>query len=555
MATYHLQLKHGTNRNGQDHSEYIRREGRYSHGKMKEELIYKEYGNLPDWASDPNDFFANSDLYERKNGYVYSEYEVALPNELTREENIKLVQEFIKEQIGDNKVFSWAYHEKKAALSPDQLQPHAHIMFCERIIEAKENIKPAHKFFKNPSKINPEKGGYRKDDRYTAKNGIGPENVIKVRQAWEDKVNHYYEKNNIQKRISCKSLKDQRAEALMKNDKIKYESLNRPAQEHLGPKEANKIAKKIKNKEFKFEHLSDKARLTFIAREIKNVAEELEKYRREIAAIEKQNEENRNILNELKTEIKDKNKEYIIVNGERLTTKIYSSCMTISQQIKANDLLISNAQKMILSEERIERIAVSVYTKGASKRIKKEERKLKEQRLKFEKEFKEFENMAVPKFYQLEYKKEYSAISQRLNKWQNELIEKENELKYRKTIFDKEISKPEHQQALEELKCVIRAKNKNRIEYIAKLKEENKKLKKTGRNFLYLYKQILKKESYKIDKKTLEILNKKEAMRSPENIKYAFEKVNRAINKAHDEHVRGAIKADLQRDITKELER
>lgn len=555
MATYHLTLKHGQTRNGEKHSEYIRREGRYAHGQMKEELIYTEYGNLPDWANGPNDFFANADLFERSNGTVYSEFEIALPNELSREENIKLVQEFVKEQIGDNKVYSWAYHEKKAALSPDQLQPHVHIMFCERIIEDKENIKPAYKFFRNYTKKNPQKSGYKKDDRFKARHGVGRENLMKVRQAWEDKVNHYYEKNNIEKQISCKSLKDQQAEALLKNDKIKFEAVNRPAQEHLGPKEANKIARSIKNKEYKFEFLSDKARLTIIAREIKNVAEELEKYRKEIAEIEQQHTENKNILSELKTEIQDKNNEYIEIHGERFISKIYNSCLGLSEQIKANDLRISNAQKLILSEERIERVAVSVYTKGASKRLKKEERKLKEQRIKFEKEFKQFENMAVPKFYQLEYKKEYSAISQRLNKWQNELIEKEKEFKYKKEIFDKEISKPEHQQSLEELKCVIRAKHKNRIEYVTKLKEENKELKKTGRNFLYLYKQILKKESYKIDKKTLEILNKKEAMKSPENVKYAFEKVNRAIHKAHDEKVRGAIKADLQRDIREELER
>lgn len=556
MATYHLTLKHGQTRNGQIHSEYIRREGRYSHGQMKEQLVYSEYGNLPDWATGPNDFFAKADLYERSNGTVYSEFELALPNELSREENIKLVQEFIKEQIGDNKVFSWAYHEKMAALSPDQLQPHAHVMFCERIIEDKEHIKPDYKFFRNYTSKNPSKSGYKKDDRFKARNGVGRENLNKVRKAWEDKINYFYEKNNIEKRVSCKSLKDQQAEALMKNDKIKYESVNRPAQEHLGPKEASKIARKIKNKEFKFEHLSDKARLTFIAREIKNVAEELEKYRKEIAEIEKQHKENRNILDDLKAEIKDKNNEYIVINGERFTTKIYSSCMTLSQQIKANNLRISNAQKLILSEERVERVAVSVYTKGTSKRLKKEERKLKEQRLKFEKEFRDFENMAVPKFYQLEYKKEYAAISQRLNKWQNELIEKEKELKYKKDIFDKEIVKPEHQSAIEELKCVIRAKNKNRLEYISRLKEENKEMKKTGRSFLYLYKQILKKESYSIDKKALEILNNKDALKSPENIKYAFAKVNNAIKRVHDGQIRESKKAvDLRVDIKDDLER
>ena len=116
--------------------------------RKKEELVYKQFGNLPDWSAKPTDFFAAADLYERKDGNAYTEFEIALPSELTLEENIKLVQRFVEENVGNNKAYCFAIHEKNAALDNDKRQPHAHIMFSERIIENKQNVKPDYQVFK-----------------------------------------------------------------------------------------------------------------------------------------------------------------------------------------------------------------------------------------------------------------------------------------------------------------------------------------------------------------------------------------------------------------------
>ena len=129
MATYHCSLKQGKVGTALAHSNYIRREGKYALDEKKEELEYSESGNLPYWAADAKAFFAAADLYERKNGTAYAEFELALPNELSLEENIQLVREFVQRHIGPNKVYSFAIHDKNATLDPSQRQPHVHLMF------------------------------------------------------------------------------------------------------------------------------------------------------------------------------------------------------------------------------------------------------------------------------------------------------------------------------------------------------------------------------------------------------------------------------------------
>ena len=246
MATYHCSIKNGKTGNAKRHCEYILREGSYANGTKKEELVYKQFGNLPDWSAKPTDFFAAADLYERKNGNAYTEFEIALPAELSLEENIKLVKRFVEENVGSNKAYCFAIHEKNAALDNDKRQPHAHIMFSERIIENKQNVKPDYQFFKRYNKKYPERGGYKKDDRFNTSLKTGSENVLKVRKSLEKIINEAYEKNGIDARVSCKSLRDLRSEAMLKNDKEQFDFYDRPAQNHLGPKLANQMKKQMK---------------------------------------------------------------------------------------------------------------------------------------------------------------------------------------------------------------------------------------------------------------------------------------------------------------------
>ena len=57
---------------------------------------------MPSWAKDnPNLLWQAADNFERANGTSYREFEVALPRELTPDQRLELVNDFVKQEIGD----------------------------------------------------------------------------------------------------------------------------------------------------------------------------------------------------------------------------------------------------------------------------------------------------------------------------------------------------------------------------------------------------------------------------------------------------------------------
>lgn len=556
MATYHCSIKNGKTGNAKRHCEYILREGSYANGTKKEELVYKQFGNLPDWSAKPTDFFAAADLYERKNGNAYTEFEIALPAELSLEENIKLVRCFVEENVGSNKAYCFAIHEKNAALDNEKRQPHAHIMFSERIIENKQNVKPDYQFFKRYNKKYPERGGYIKDDRFTAKNGAGPQNVLKVRKSLERIINEAYEKNGIEARVSCKSLRDLRSEAMLKNDKEQFDFYDRPAQNHLGPKLANQMKKQMKKPDFKFEHLSDKARLYVLSKEIKTTCEEIKKYQnvikelRELEAKEKLN------LVDLKANLSKKNAEEITLDGKKFADRLYSSAFVIGKKVKENNQSIQLTQKLILTDDRIHKIALSVYTKGQSKRLDKEKRKVAELRKKFDVAFAAFAQKPMPKWHELNYKREYNDEKNKLLKWQNDVLEKEKNLAEKLEIYEREIQKPEHIAGIKEMETALKNKNEARKEYLKQLKESNRNLKYLGRQFLGLSQKIMPQFSYQVDKEFAGFIKKANLANQDrrdttlqQKLESSLNKLKAAVNKTRDERVKGGMRADLNVDV------
>lgn len=556
MATYHCSIKNGKTGNGKAHCDYILRTGRYANCTKKEELVYSQFGNLPSWAASPSDFFDKADLYERKNGNVYTEFEIALPNELSLEENIKLVQRFVEENVGNNKVYCFAIHEKNAALDEKNRQPHAHIMFSERIIENKQNVKPDYQFFKNYKAKNLEWGGYKKDERFTAKHGIGPANVLKMRQSLEKIINESYEKNGLDIRVSCKSLKDLRAEAMLKNDKEQFDYYDRPAQNHLGPKLANQMKKQMKKPDFKFEHLSDKARLYVLSKEIKTICNEILKYKKIIAELrELEAQEKINIVS-LKADLSGKTPEEITLNGTKFANRLYASAFTIGNKVKENSQRIEAVQKFILSDERIHKIALSVYTKGQSKRLDKEKRKVAELRNKFDAAFDAFAQKPTPKWHELNYKRDYNEEKTKLLKWQNDVLEKEKNLAEKLEIYEREIQKPEHIAGIKEMETALKNKNEARKEYLKQLKESNRNLKYLGRQFLGLSQKIMPQFSYQVDKEAVGFIKKSNLANQDrrdqalqEKLETSLNKLKAAVNRTRDERVKGGMRTDLNVDV------
>lgn len=205
MAIFHLSFSNGKVGKGLAHFKYIMGEDRYSY--KENEVIYEKH-NMPPHVS-AKDFWQSADAYERVNGRVYKEIRIALPNGFSKKENQDLLNKFLEKELGNNFYYSAVIHDKDS--STDEIRNvHAHIMVCPRKIDGIErDIK---QFFSRYNSKNIEEGGALKDPYWNKK-----ETLTHFRGSWEETLNSALEKKNWRK-VSCKSLQQQRKEALEKQD-------------------------------------------------------------------------------------------------------------------------------------------------------------------------------------------------------------------------------------------------------------------------------------------------------------------------------------------------
>ena len=218
MAIFHLRMK--KSKRGSKyippaaHLDYINRDEKY--GK-KEDLLFKEVRNLPEEFGDIKNFWKCAETYERKNSNLYRELEISLPREFTPEENKKIVDNFCENLFGKEYVYNYAIHNPKSF--DGDMQPHVHIMFFERKIDAIKRDKD--RYFKRYNSKNIEKGGWRKDKKWNERSTLK-----NIRKEWEIFLNFELEKKGIEK-VNAKSLKDQKRDAENNNDYKKVYELNR----------------------------------------------------------------------------------------------------------------------------------------------------------------------------------------------------------------------------------------------------------------------------------------------------------------------------------------
>lgn len=201
MASYHLSIKSGKKGQATEHAAYIARAGKHGKNGKGEDLLALEHGNLPVWANDDPDYFWKmADKYERKNGATYREFEIALPRELTLSQNLELVREFIKEEVGD-KPYQVAIHAPTAALGDDK-QPHSHIIISDKKPDG--IVRTPEQHFKRYNSAFPELGGCRKDSggREPAKL---KEEIISRRKLVADIQNRHLEKHGYDARVDYRS--------------------------------------------------------------------------------------------------------------------------------------------------------------------------------------------------------------------------------------------------------------------------------------------------------------------------------------------------------------
>lgn len=145
--------------------------------------------NAPAWVHDRSSLWnAVEDAERRKDAQVAREVRVALPSELTTEQNADLVRAFVQEQfVARGMIADVALHAP--GREGDQRNHHAHIMLTTRA-------------------VGPEGFGAKERD-WNAKDLL-----VDWRQSWAEHVNDTFERHDISERVDHRTLVAQREDAL-----------------------------------------------------------------------------------------------------------------------------------------------------------------------------------------------------------------------------------------------------------------------------------------------------------------------------------------------------
>jgi len=174
-------------------------------------------GNLPKWAvEEPLKFWKMADVAERSNGAAYREHRIALPNELTLEQQHELVDRLISDIAGE-KPFHYAVHGPRAALGTER-NTHLHLVQSDRVPDGIE--REPEQTFRRYNPHDPTKGGCRKDSGGRTRMQVR-DAMIRTRKAIADAQNHVLAKYGHDERVDHRSLKAQ--------------GKKKKAEKHLGP--------------------------------------------------------------------------------------------------------------------------------------------------------------------------------------------------------------------------------------------------------------------------------------------------------------------------------
>jgi hypothetical protein len=222
-------MREGDYAPAQAHLRYLFRESEAT--RSREDLVHKEAQNLPAWAADsPAAFFAAAEQYERANGRFSTTWEIALPRELQRAEQLATVRAFLQTQFGERHPYAWAMHESHA--SDGGTNPHVHVIFSERTLDG--IARSPQQFFRRYNPETPERGGAKKDPVLHQL-----QTVARQRQAWTDVANWSLERAGVDARIDPRSLEDRGIArepetrlAPYHSTQAKYHDRRTPAWEH-----------------------------------------------------------------------------------------------------------------------------------------------------------------------------------------------------------------------------------------------------------------------------------------------------------------------------------
>lgn len=466
MAIFHLSFSNGKVGKGLAHFKYIMGEDRYSY--KENEVIYEKH-NIPPHVS-AEDFWHSADAYERANGRVYKEIRIALPNGFTKKENQDLLNKFLEKELGNNFYYSAVIHDKSS--SEDEIRNvHAHIMICPRKIDGIErDIK---QFFLRYNSKNIEKGGALKDPYWNKK-----ETLTHFRESWEETLNSALEKKNWRK-VSCKSLQQQKKEALENQDLDLVDFLDR---------EPIQISNYTLKKDKKYYNELDIADWDNYMhnKKVRDLKEELYNL---LQKKKEQEIERSNIFKNLKdinsairnfNKSDEKFKDIYSIQEDILMLEVEKK--HIEQTINKTDE-IKDLQKL---EAKI--LSINLLLKNKNDLLNKELEELKAGDL-FEKKYKELNK----KNFQNDYKRFLETQSE-ISKLEKGIEENKTKLENSKKITLNILTKGEYSKILREYK------NEEQAEMLLKLE---KRFSKGNNKNLYI------KTKYNLEKKYKELINAK----------------------------------------------
>ena len=244
MAIYHAHVSSGSRSGGQSGAAkvaYVLRRGKYA-GRY--DLVVSGYGNLPEWAGgDPCALFAAADLYERANGRLFVEVEVALPNEMTESQRHELVRAIAAAVTAPGLPFTYSIHAGRPKSPGEPANPHGHILLSERVNDGIE--RDAAQWFRRANRKDPGAGGAAKYRGMKDVSWVGD-----TRKVIEHLINAHLERAQVAERVTAESHATRIEKALAAGDMETAEWLRQhPAGMHLGPTAAALERDRFRQKE------------------------------------------------------------------------------------------------------------------------------------------------------------------------------------------------------------------------------------------------------------------------------------------------------------------
>lgn len=153
-------------------SKYAELTGEAGSHARRGDLVASQHGNMPSWAADdPKAFWRAAFKHERQNGSVCRVYDIALPDQLSVDQNVELSNRYIRELASDKPYQGELVNVNRGVHVNRSL--HLRLMVSERVEDGIE--RPPEQTFKRYDAAHPERGGRRKDGCGKSKVEMGSE--------------------------------------------------------------------------------------------------------------------------------------------------------------------------------------------------------------------------------------------------------------------------------------------------------------------------------------------------------------------------------------------